>query len=412
MSEVNRTERPFFPPYLGFDIEGGEDVVAETPEDRAKKFIESSRSEETVRKTKLWVKRLREYGLQQTGKTLEALNKNELNSLLCTFLIDANKTNGESYETTTVHCMFSILNRFFKDNSMGDLEEDTEFQGARDVKRAKLKLLKTEGKGKRPNHATALTKEEEELLYSTGQLGLDNPDSLQRTVWWQTTLLFGHRGRNESRQMKWGDVKLDRDASGREFLEFSERSTKTRDGNAGGGSRAFAPKAFECPENPSRCPVRAYKEFARRRPAEMMGEDSPFYLAINHRRRAEDAVWYARVPLGKNTLGNMLKIACQRAGIAGQKTNHSARKTCVKRALETGCPREFVAQLTGHKNVNSLENYAEADVVVQKAMCSSLQTGAPYKLSCSTAEVATTGSAATNITFNISNCGNVTVVNK
>ena len=38
--------------------------------------------------------------------------------------------------------MFSIIGRFFKDHGLGDLEKDTEYQGARDVKKAKLKMLK------------------------------------------------------------------------------------------------------------------------------------------------------------------------------------------------------------------------------------------------------------------------------
>ena len=78
-------------------------------------------------------------------------------------------------------------------------------------------------------------------MYESGEFGCHDPEALQATVWWQTTLLFGHRRRNESRQMTWGDVALKRDETGREFLEFSERCTKTRDGDAAGGSRAFAP---------------------------------------------------------------------------------------------------------------------------------------------------------------------------
>ena len=68
------------------------------------------------------------------------------------------------------------------------------------------------------------------MLYSKGQFGLTNPESLQRTLWWHMTLLFGHRGRDESRQLKWGDVQLKSDSTGQEYLEFNERGTKTRDG--------------------------------------------------------------------------------------------------------------------------------------------------------------------------------------
>ena len=50
-----------------------------------------------------------------------------------------------------------------KDNKIGTLDADQEFPGARDVKRAKLKVLKSDGKGNGPSRATALSKDEEKL---------------------------------------------------------------------------------------------------------------------------------------------------------------------------------------------------------------------------------------------------------
>ena len=145
-----------------------------------------------------------------------------------------------------------------------------------------------------------------------------------------------------------------------------------------------------------------------------MHEDSPFYLAINHKRRADDVTWYSSAPLGKNTLGNLLKTACEKAGISGHKSNHSARTTSVKRALEAGCPREYVAQLTGHRHVSSLENYVEANVAVQKAMCASVQTGASFSIRQDTTEKKCEYrvNSHASITFNITSCENVTAVNK
>ena len=37
--------------------------------------------------------------------------------------------------------------------------------------------------------------------------------------------------------------------------------------------------------------------------------DTPFYLAINHRRKPNDKVWYLDRPLGKNEIGKFLKDA-------------------------------------------------------------------------------------------------------
>ena len=47
------------------------------------------------------------------------------------------------------------------------------------------------------------------------------------------TSCFGFRGSHESRQLTWGDVELEEDENGLEYLEFSERLTKTRTGGGG-----------------------------------------------------------------------------------------------------------------------------------------------------------------------------------
>ena len=51
-----------------------------------------------------------------------------------------------------------------KDNKIGNLDADQEFQVARDVKRAKLKVLKSDGRGNRLSRATALSEDEEKFV--------------------------------------------------------------------------------------------------------------------------------------------------------------------------------------------------------------------------------------------------------
>ena len=119
--------------------------------------------------------------------------------------------------------------------------------------------------------------------------------------------LFRFRARDESRRQKWGDVKLSREeANGGQCLIWeSERGSKTRNGN--GQQRAFNPIAKQ--QNGERCPVRFYKEFVKRRPDAMKDPEAPFFLAINHKRKPENPVWYQKAPLGKNEIGKFLSNA-------------------------------------------------------------------------------------------------------
>ena len=103
----------------------------------------------------------------------------------------------------------------------------------------------------------------------------------------------------------------------------AERGSKTRQGD--GHCRAFNPKAYAT-EN-EHCPVRLYLKFASHRPEEMKRPKAPFFLAINHKRKPADPVWYSRAPLGKNKIGEFLMKAAKTAGLPGNVTNHSVRKT-------------------------------------------------------------------------------------
>ncbi len=59
------------------------------------------------------------------------------------------------------------------------------------------------------------------------------------------TLYLGLRGRDEHVKMLWGDLELKSGLDGEEFLEFTERTTKTRTGHS--DKRQYNPKMFKSP---------------------------------------------------------------------------------------------------------------------------------------------------------------------
>ena len=89
----------------------------------------------------------------------------------------------------------------------------------------------------------------------------------------------------------------------------------------------------------------------------MKKPEAPFYLAVKQKRRADDQIWYMRSPLGKNQLGKFLLDAVSAAGLQSGKirlSNHSVRKTSIGRLLDANFPENYVMQLSGHKNLQSL----------------------------------------------------------
>ena len=107
--------------------------------------------------------------------------------------------------------------------------------------------------------------------------------------------------------------------------------------------------------------------------------DSPFYLAVKHNCRANDQIWYKKSPLGKNEIGNFPSTAAKKAnlqqGQGAKSTNHSVRKTSISRLLDAHISENYVAQLSGHKSIDSLQSYKSTGQQHQRKMSLTLSRG-------------------------------------
>lgn len=238
------------------------------------------------------------------------------------------------------------------------------FNNSREMVEAKRKLLKASGLGNKPNRAVCLSKDEIELLWSAGGFGTETPEQLTASVWYLLSLHFGFRGCHESRQLLMGDIEVKSDSKGDRYLEFSERLSKTRSGK--GKPRAFNPKAWA--SGGPRCPVYIYEAYNAKKPQKMLQEGKPFYLAVNHMRKANSPTWFSAAPLGHNSISGIMKAAGHRAGIKRKITNHVVRKTSITSLVHAGVPHNIIAQHSGHKVPDLIRHYATASVGQQKLM--------------------------------------------
>ena len=152
----------------------------------------------------------------------------------------------------------------------------------RDALKAKQKELKKQGRGNKPNATTAISDEEIDILFEKQVLGTSTPQSLLNTVWLNNIIHFGLSGCEEQRNLRWGDVVLETDSQGKEYLVHSERQTKSRQGDTR-NVRPVKPRMYENKEIPAeRNPVNVYKLYRDKRPQSMMEPDTQFYLTVNH----------------------------------------------------------------------------------------------------------------------------------
>ena len=73
-----------------------------------------------------------------------------------------------------------------------------------------------------------------------------------------------------------------------------------------------------------------------------------------------DETWFKRNPVGINKLQSMMKRMVQGSGITPTKklSNHSARKYLVQKLNNNNVPANHMMQISGHKNISSINNYS------------------------------------------------------
>ena len=150
------------------------------------------------------------------------------------------------YEPGTLVSLQRSFQCCLKDNNSNtNILKDQEFATSREVLSArKRNLVVTNTKGNRPQAARELTKDEEDLLFQTGQLEKTTRSSPGHS-WVGAVFTFrSFRARDESRRLQWGDIAGENNpVTGKQVLMWkAEGGSKTRQGDA--LSRPFNPKAF------------------------------------------------------------------------------------------------------------------------------------------------------------------------
>ena len=342
----------------------------EVDEEFIEELKDTSENKNTKRSTDYWTNIFQQWA-KTRGKNeqLESYEVLQLNEALAQFFAELRKGSGEEYEPDSLKVMQAALDRHLRNKSYPkSIMRDTEFLSSRKVLEGKARKLRELGMGKRPNKAQSLTKEEEEILWENSQLGDKTPRSLINTVWWLLTMHFGLRGRQEHHDMKVEDFSFQKDDGGVEFVTFSEGLTKTRGGGLRVKPRLATPKMFATGKK--RCPVALLKKYLDKRPAELKTTGPVYHSVID---KPQTSVWYKKMPVGKNTINNIMKTMKENSPLKDvcpdkKLTNHSARKTVVKRLKSSGIPKCEIKNITGHSSEQGLDDYDSGDENEQRNM--------------------------------------------
>ena len=89
----------------------------------------------------------------------------------------------------------------------------------------------------------------------------------------------------------------------------------------------------------------------------------PLYL--RPLKKPQPALWYSEQPVGESKIKEFMKTIAKKAGLdnSGKRfTNHSVRKTLVRKLQKGGVSNDKITAITGHKSEQSIAQYADTDL--------------------------------------------------
>jgi len=250
-----------------------------TVEESIKELKETRENETTKKSTEYWKNVFKKWANEDFQANLEEYESDVLEQTLPQFYAELRKDNGDDYQPDCLKVMRVSLKRYLESKAYRkSIIRDREFLNSRKALEGKVRKLREQGKGKRPNRSRSLTKEEKEVLWQNSQLGASTPRALLNTMWWLHTQHFGLRGRQEQNQMKVEYFTLQRDDDGHEFLTFAEGPTKRTQGGLSVKTRLVTSKMF-ARGNKERCPVILFNLYLEKRPNNVR-KSGPFHLTV------------------------------------------------------------------------------------------------------------------------------------
>ena len=121
----------------------------------------------TLQSTNNWVKVWKTWAAQKGyDECIEKYAPETLNKILEQFYAAVRKKNGDDYEPGSLRVMATTIDRYLIEKEYKySIIRDREFKSSKRVLEEKARLLRQQGKGKRPNKARSLTTTEENELW-------------------------------------------------------------------------------------------------------------------------------------------------------------------------------------------------------------------------------------------------------
>ncbi|OPJ86579.1 hypothetical protein AV530_006720 [Patagioenas fasciata monilis] len=239
----------------------------------------------------------------------------DLDNYLALFYTSAKRQNGTDFSSGSLHFLQSSIERYLKDHNYEySVVKGREFRASQEALKLKHQHLSQKEKEEEWNSLENLKDEDVESLRKQGLLSKMHPQGFLHLMF--TTIIrgFGASTHTQSHNLYWGQLVLKKEGE-LEYLEW--RDDLSVEVNPEGPRRRLLAR----PDGAGDCPVADYKEYAKRRPQDMLHDYDPLYLAPKPLCSFCDQIWYCRKSLTRAKVEKILKVIIQQVKGTTKKSN-------------------------------------------------------------------------------------------
>ncbi|XP_010078856.1 PREDICTED: uncharacterized protein KIAA1958-like, partial [Pterocles gutturalis] len=232
-----------------------------------------------------------------------ALPPEDLDNYLGSFYISAKRQDGTDFSSHSLHFFQRNMEKYLKDHDYKySVVKGVEFRSSQEAWKLRHQHLSQKERETEWSIVEKLTDEDVERLHKKGLLSRTQPQGFSHLMFTNLIRGFGASTHSQGQDLYWGHLVLKKNEEELEYLEWrGELGVEA----AAGESR---PRLFAKPDNPDQCPVADYKEYAKKRPLDMLHDHDPLYLAPKPLCSTWDQVWYCRKALTKAKIEKILKV--------------------------------------------------------------------------------------------------------
>ena len=188
-----------------------------------------------------------------------------------------------------------------------------------------------------------------------------NTEILLHKMFFDIMYYTGRRAKEGLRDLNKQSFIIKKSANGKEYIEltFNEKTKKNQGDSMSTAANALHNDHHVITEitDSELYPIQTFKRYK-----DLLHPDvNAFFQKPN-----KDKTGFTREVLGKNTLGSLMKEISKQAGLSKIYTNHQIRKTTATGLHQSGFTLQEIANVTKHKNLDSLKHYISGPTMEDK----------------------------------------------